>query len=62
MNAKLTLKLDAMIIEKTKKYAALRGVSLSLADGTLHVACGGPAADYVQDPAAMGEEIKKLLP
>ena len=29
MNAKLTLKLDTMVIEKTKRYAADRGVSLS---------------------------------
>lgn len=40
---------------------AVRGIALSLDEGTLHVACGGPASDFTPDPAAMGEAITALL-
>ncbi len=40
---------------------AAGGVALSIADGLLTITCSGPAGDFVQDPMAMGEAIKKLL-
>ena len=39
----------------------MRGVALSLDDGILKVACGGPASQYKPDSAAMGEVITTLI-